>query len=281
MTNRVQLLDLKAERAKLKPFLEQDGGVVHVAASDTGPVSIFAKTIRRWMIEDSWPRRWNVVQIDPDNPSTHYVVGIVKQLEHALGLLSGRAAARPTAVIGDRVKAQSVSFNNVSIEIPGESDLAAADRLDGRIQRIGEEVRARSREERLALICVNAHRTTAAGRATFMTTLWDPMLAPLVDAGLLLICIGDLEQVKGGDWPPSASKAFRLPGRLDGDAAAAACEDIAGVLLAERVLVNANDARVAAETLCTLSENDVADLHANLTKMLLRDEAPDEEGAAT
>jgi hypothetical protein len=267
--SRVHFIDWRTQFDSLKPYVDARGGVVSVHATDAAPSSTFSKALRRWMAECGAARTWCSIQVDPENSNTHYCDEIVEQIERSLQLeeLVAPASTVSSVNIGTDVSAGGdVSISNVNVG--GDHRVTLRQRTD----RIGDEIRARADEQRVALIFVESHQHARNTLIDVYRQLWEPVLAPLVDqAGLLLIDISDPGRRVVDQWPPDPDLTLDLPVRHEGEDLKSAVADVARII-AESRPHQAATAEERADTLVCASA-DVRQLHALVTNLVTHSQA--------
>jgi hypothetical protein len=268
-TPSVRLIDWRTQFTALEPFLSTDGGVVHILAAADAPTFLFSKALRLWMDTTPWPRRWRIGGINPLRPTTHYLEDIVLHLEQTLELAPlnepvGRLV-RIEVARDIRARRGDVVIRDNAIHVNDDVNLGYG--LRRRIDRLADSIRSES-GSRLAVICVNSHDHSPESLRSLRDQVWDGVLAPCVDSGLLLIDIGD-GQRHSEYWPPPPNVVIDLPSRYEGAARADAEHDLAALALAERRYGTEPEAETFAKTLLDVSHN-VRNLHANLATCLGR-----------
>jgi hypothetical protein len=265
------VVDHRSEIARLEPFLESRGGVVHVRSSPRSPASVFARNIRTVMGRPQWPISWISVQIEPSNPNTHYVTDIVMQVADTCGisLTQGAPPTRPGIEIATDIHASGdVEVSNVNVTIvddPYERAMGERERIGRLAAGLEELLQAR----RVALLFLGTHGNSADTIRSVIRDLWDGVLEPLTAMGLLLIDISDPTSMPNDcSWPPDPDIAFDLPELLDDLARATAIEDLAAIAQELGKVNSPDEALVFGKTLVA-SSSDIRDLYARLGRVLL------------
>jgi hypothetical protein len=263
------VIDLRSQVARLRPFLDDRGGVVHVRTREGAPASVFARVLRLVMLEAGWKH----VQIEPSNPNTHYLSDILIQIMDTCGIPLGGQGGKDALVsvnIGTGIDAGgNVDVSDIDVTVVGDS-FENARRERERVQSVAvglSQVLARSR---VALIFIRTHESPASIVRAVRARLWDDALAPLIDEGLLLVDISDPERmtVDPATWPPPPDIAFDLPVALvDDDDRDVAANDIARILLDEQLLASEREA-VASGRALVASAVSIADLYASVGRTI-------------
>lgn len=210
------------------------------------------------------------MQIDGDNPNTHYVSDILSQLEYSLGLRIALAPEAPSIQVGKDIHAQSVNVSDVSISVQLGTGSGTEHE---RAERIAAALQQGEGSARLAVIFMNAADHDRRSIQRFRATVWDAHLAGRVEDGLLLVDIGDPARQPHADWPPDPQLILDLPSRFAGDARDYAHEDLAEIALVEGLCESPDDASMFAKTLLA-STDSVADLHTSLARAAARLSGP-------
>ena len=266
---RARCLDWKAQFSALRPYFEGRGGVVHVHAGPTSPVSAFAKVVRGQLATDKWPFKWSTVQVDPsNNASTHYVPDIVSQIRRSANLNIAEVNSHPLTVnVGNEIDAGgNVVISNVDIDV-------AYDEYEGptleskRVSAFCAALKAALETRRVALIFVDTHRTNKKSLTSLGRKLWESALEELTPNGLLIIDIFDPARLAGKTyaWPPDPNLILPLPDRYDDESRTHALDDLLSIALDEGWFLTYEEARAFAVTVLATSD-DVRDVYARLAR---------------
>jgi hypothetical protein len=262
------VINHRAELDRLRPFLMERGGVVHVRAPADAPSSIFARTLRTAMDVEEWPKAWKHVQIEPSNANTHYVADILIQVAETCQLSLASAPSTGgslSVVIGSEIDAGgSVEVSDIDVTVVGDPfESALRDRA--RTRDIASRLAEVLSEFRVALIFVGTHNTPPPILRAIRSELWDGAFASLVEKGLLLVDISDPAAmgVRSETWPPAADIAIDLPVALGDSARVDAARDIARIALAENLVASDREAMILGRTLVAGASTTI-ELHATL-----------------
>lgn len=261
-------LDWQPQFAVLRPYFEGRGGIVHVHAGSTSPVSAFARVVRGQLAADEWPFKWSTVQIDPSNASTHYVADIIVQIRKNVKLSLTNAYRQPVTInVGNENEADgNVTVSNVDIDIAydeyGQSELESE-----RIDHLCASLKVVLETRRVALIFVDTHKSDANSLTSLGRKLWEGALDNLTQGGLLVIDIFDPALFGGGvyAWPPDPDLIVQLPDRYDDQSRTHALSDLASIALDEGWFLTYEEARAFAATVLATSD-DVRDVYARLAR---------------
>lgn len=269
----VPRIDWRRQVADLEPFLAERGGVVRVAVSADSPASTFVKVVRQLMAGGDWERPWISVQIDPDNPNTHYLDDIVAQLAFSLGIEDELALDRGRIVVGSYNRAEKVEVKNVKI-LHQENEAERSRRMLGGLRKVADAIEERLQTERVGLVFLNSHTYDQRMLARLRNRLWDERLDEMTEMGLLLIDVSDPDRCRGSDWPPDQDLLLELPERFDDGARADAEADLATLALDEGIATDASTAEMFAKTLIQSSDR-VGDLYNGLARVrAMRSQTP-------
>jgi hypothetical protein len=261
-------IDWRRQFQALEPYFAGRGGVVRVRVNDSSPASNFSKAIRHTMLRDHYAHPCTCAQLDSQNSNTHYLQGVVLQLERSLELdqETVSAAAGGLVQIGTGNEAQSVEISNINV-VYRDDDYARSSRESARLDRVADAIKERLETERVALLFLNSHTYDSNTLSRVRKQLWDARLQTLTDSGLLLIDISDPSRGCGPDWPPDPDLLLDLPERFDEASRPYAHMDLVNFALANEIAANADQADMFARTLLETSET-IRDMYAGLARML-------------
>lgn len=153
-------LDWKAQFSALTPYCRGLGGVVHVHAGSTSPVSAFARVVRDHLGADEWPFKWSTVQIDPADASTHYLPDIISQIRKNVGLNRVEADRRSVIInVGNENDAGgNVVVSNIDIDVAYDEYGKSAQESE-RVDQLCASLELVLETQRVALIFVDTHKS--------------------------------------------------------------------------------------------------------------------------
>lgn len=264
----VRCLDWKGQLSALRPYFEGCGGVVHVHASSTSPVSAFARVVRSKLTANEWPFQWSTVQIDPSDAGTRYASDIISQIWKNTELNFPRADRRPVTInVGNENDAGgNVVVSNVDINVTYD-EYGQSEAVAGKIEQLCASLKVTLEKRRVALIFVDTHKTNASNLNTLGRKLWEGALGNLTQSGLLVVDIFDPALLAGKTyaWPPDPDVILQLPDRYDDQSRSQAHNDLASIALAEGWFSTHEEARAFAATILATSD-DVRDVYARLAR---------------
>lgn len=261
-------LDWQDQFSALASHLQGLGGVVHVHAGPTSPISAFARVVRYKLETAEHPFKWWTVQINPSNASTHYVPDIVSQIQKnlKLGLGQLKSSQQPVTInVGtDNESGGDMVVSNVDIDVTYDAygrSIQESERIDRLCAAVKEVLKTR----RVALIFVDTHRADANNLADLGHKLWDGALGELTSSGLLVIDIFDplIMATKTYSWPPEPDLIIQLPDRYDEGSRREALNDLAAIALEEGWFSTREEAQAFAIGIL-ITSTDIRDVYTRL-----------------
>lgn len=268
------VLDWREQYSTLEPYFNGRGGVVHVHVNDISPTGVFVRALRsRWLAEDRWRFRWTSLLIDPDDPYTRELDGIVTEV-HAKVLgrrpkQRTRSTVNATIAAGNDVGGDLVVTGNEFV-IESDHRLATA-QVGERIDDICGALRKQLKKRRFALVVLNSHRYAKSELVLLGRRLWAEGLDSLTAQGLLLVDISDPTSAANGcdAWPPRANVVIRLPAEFGKEEETHAIDDLTAIAIEEGLCGTEAEARMFAKTLYNSGPGAVRDLYGRLGHAML------------
>jgi hypothetical protein len=262
-------VDLRSEVDRFFTFFDDRGGVAHARSAPGAPISVFARKLRMRMTEMGWRH----VQIHPANSNTHYVADILVQITQSLGLdvPSPSVTDRPVSIqVGAGIEAGGpVEISNVNINVGGDP-FEGARREREVLRSVESGLNEALRKSRIALVFVEMFQAEKTDVQRIRNVLWDAMLEPLTDQGLVMVDISDAAAAnfESSIWPPQPDLAFDLPIALTDDGARTdAVAELAEIVLSEG-LVNGSDEAIVASRMLVSTTTSIVELHESLARAI-------------
>lgn len=218
-------LDWRDVRARLQPYLDSRGGVIHVEVQDKDLCVPFNNAVS-WMLQ---ARGVRVLQINGDD-STRYFDDVLDLLCARLGVTDPTATSHADGVqiLSGNTAGGSLTIENVEITLDGEFlQRAERQRRAARCSQITQAVA--QMEGRVCLIFFRSDRQEARTLSSFRSMLWDSGLSTLTsDRGLLVIDVYvPPSRREDHGWPLPYQERLVPSATYDEQARRAAIEDLA------------------------------------------------------
>lgn len=251
----------------LGPYLEEQGGVVHVWTGPSGPVSSFARALRSLMANGEWKRPWTSVQIDNMNPETHYLSDVVRQIARSVGIeLPSSDGSTANIEVGTNIEAGGDVDVSDNVILVAADPYDRAEALSKRLDSLESALRRELRTRRVALVVLNAHDFDPRNLRTLQKELWGARLRALTDLGLLLVDISDplvLLSKKIDYWPPPPNLTLDLPDMYGEAERASAARDLGAFAVEAGLADTPEQGKEFARQILSLSHN-VAQVYTNV-----------------
>lgn len=251
MTNETDIrINWRSQIKELEPFLEGQGGIVHVHGSWKSACNSFVKLIRQRIAHV--PSGLSI-RLAHDDPATRYPAAIAFKLAKKVG--AALEQQRPDQVLSDIHAGGDISIDSVSIDLSGHG---SRDRIPDSVQmkHLLERTAEWVHRGRVCLILFNWDQVPVDTVKWFEYNLWNGGLSELTNSGFLLICVsescGDSGQDELFSWAPTCS--LYLPPVYQGSDKLHALEDMAGIL--QRLMeIDSEEAHARADSLLTANRS--------------------------
>jgi hypothetical protein len=266
-----------------------DGGVFHVRGHQASALNAFVQVLR-----SDWNSRTPggaCAIIDPTWSETHYPVDVMTRVAKAVGLDASYLVTPPTALGEDALvnatilqgtRAASVQSSGITQNVNTTIHLHGAGVSDDvKVARALQWTKAALAEQRLLVIVVEPHRFDDSISALLYHELWSGGLDQLLELGLVVCVVRDLnEPLKTGEYfPPSSADCIDLPSTFDLDPSrSAALSDLADFALAQEWCEEGGEAATFARTLIDAADT-VSELYDAFAKLRAKRSSPSPRGA--
>lgn len=209
-------LDWRALHADLEPYLEGEGGVLHVHASRQAPTQVFVDVLSSTWLERS-STDWLVLRVDPADETKHYPSDLLAAISRTLNFaLPSEKRSKWTFNFANRARVKGdLNLDNIYLTPDGPKRVDPTD-----ISALCDNFDRLLAGRKFLLIFTDLQDVEARALERLSQTLWNGGLDRLAKKGLLLVAVFDpaseVMQVNNSNrFPPFPDKAVVLSPYFD------------------------------------------------------------------